>query len=80
MSAMLSRYLKDFSDIKPVAPAPEPLDFADDTFGGFADIADLCGGNNLFLRARRKRDRQDERKDNTEGFLHNKVSLSFPTV
>jgi hypothetical protein len=40
MSAMLSRYLKDFSDIKPVAPAPEPMDFADDTFGGFADIAE----------------------------------------
>lgn len=37
---MLSRYLKDFSDIKPVAAAPEPMDFADDDFGGFADIAE----------------------------------------
>ena len=40
MSAMLSRYLKDFSDIKPVAPAPEPMAFADDAFGGFAAIAE----------------------------------------
>lgn len=37
---MLSRYLKDFSDIKPIAPAPEPMDFADDAFGGFPEIAE----------------------------------------
>ncbi|MDR7143348.1 hypothetical protein [Rhizobium sp. BE258] len=40
MSAMLSRYLKDFSDIKPVAPAPEASDFAEEAFGGFADFAE----------------------------------------
>ena len=39
MSAMLSRYLKDFSDIKPVAPMVENDVLGGDLFG-FADIAD----------------------------------------
>ncbi|WP_086997658.1 hypothetical protein [Rhizobium sullae] len=38
MSAMLSRYLKDFGETKPAAPPVDKDSFADDVFGGLPDI------------------------------------------
>ncbi len=35
MSAMLTRYLKDFGETKPAAPVVDTDNFADDVFGGF---------------------------------------------
>ncbi|MBB4227657.1 hypothetical protein [Rhizobium mongolense] len=38
MSAMLSRYLKDFGETKPAAPVVDTDNFADHVFAGFPDI------------------------------------------
>jgi hypothetical protein len=40
MSAMLSRYLKDFGDVKPIAAVPAMQMPADDVFSDFPEIAD----------------------------------------
>ncbi len=40
MSAMLSRYLKDFGEAKPAEPAIDLNSFADDTYGGLPDTSE----------------------------------------